>query len=214
MNISTDKAAHPTSVLGATKRIAEGVAAGYADGSTRIASVRFGNVLGSRGSLLTSLAWQVANDRPVTVTDPDVTRYFMTIPEAASLVIEAAVMARRGETYVLDMGEPVLILDLVQRFLDVVGAPGEIVFTGLRDGEKIAEQLVDEGREVTTATSHPRISEINLRESLPAGFAVRVDELCEAARAARPEDLLAALWNLATVAPALPAATVELQVAS
>lgn len=134
VNVSTDKAAEPTSVLGATKRIAEDIAACYAGDRTRVASVRFGNVLGSRGSLLTSLNWQVHNGQPVTVTDPRATRYFMTIPEAASLVIEAAVLADRGETYVLDMGDPVAITDLIGRFLDLLGADNPIVYTGLRDG--------------------------------------------------------------------------------
>ena len=122
VNISTDKAAEPTSVLGASKRLAELIVAALSGEGMQAASVRFGNVLGSRGSFLHSLAAQVARGQHVTITHPDVTRYFMTIPEAAGLVIEAAVMAQAGETYVLDMGTPVRIVDLVSRFLTATGA--------------------------------------------------------------------------------------------
>lgn len=158
VNVSTDKAAAPTSVLGATKRLAEQLVAGSAaHGRARLASVRFGNVLGSRGSFLRSLCWQVDHGVPVTITDPAVTRYFMTIPEAAGLVVEAAVMASHGETYVLDMGEPVRILDLVDRYAHLVGASPELVFTGLRPGEKLHEVLLDSS-ESQSPTRHPRIT--------------------------------------------------------
>jgi FlaA1/EpsC-like NDP-sugar epimerase len=197
VNISTDKAAHPSSVLGATKRIAEDVAASYATSRTRVASVRFGNVLGSRGSLLTSLAWQVANGRDITVTDPAATRYFMTIPEAASLVIEAAVLAQDGETYVLDMGQPVAILDLVRRYLALMKANNRVVFTGLRDGEKLDEQLIDYDCEDASSTTHPRISRIDRRPVNIAAFLDAVDELCDAVTSASPEELVATLWGLA-----------------
>ena len=135
INVSTDKAASPTSVLGATKRLAEIVVASHAGRGTRVASVRFGNVLGSRGSFLQSLMFQLANNEPVTVTDRDVSRFFMTIPEAAGLVIEASVMAHRGETYVLDMGEQVRIVDLIDRYVALTGAAApDLRFTGLRQG--------------------------------------------------------------------------------
>ncbi len=157
--ISTDKAAAPTSVLGSTKRLAELIVAQAADrGRTRFASVRFGNVLGSRGSFLDTLDWQVANDLPVTVTDERVTRFFMTVPEAVGLVIEAAVYAETGETYVLDMGEPIRIIDLVRRYGVLAGRPDlQVRFTGLRPGEKLHEVLYGEG-ELLAPSAHPRIS--------------------------------------------------------
>ena len=197
VNISTDKAAHPTSVLGATKRIAEDVVAGYASPHTRVASVRFGNVLGSRGSLLTSLEWQVAKGLDITVTDPSATRFFMTIPEAASLVVEAGVLAQEGETYVLDMGQPVGIVDLVRRYLTQAGANNRVVFTGLRDGEKIDEQLIDYACEDASGTAHSRISRIDRRPLDTGAFLDNVDDLCAIASSAPPDELLAMLWGLA-----------------
>ncbi len=140
--ISTDKAADPTSVLGATKRLAELVVAQAAGGATCMASVRFGNVLGSRGSLLSVLAKQVANDHTVTVTHPDVTRFFMTVEEAVGLVLEAATMAEYAETFVLDMGEPVAIVDLVHKYAEQLHMSDVTIrFTGLRPGEKLNEKV-------------------------------------------------------------------------
>ena len=157
VNVSTDKAASPTSVLGATKRFAEELAVSEGNEHLRVANVRFGNVLGSRGSFLDSLAYQLDNELPITITDEAVTRYFMTIPEAAGLVIEAAVMAEPGATYILDMGEPVRILDLARSFARLAGvADPEIAFTGLRPGEKLHEELLDSS-EVQLPTDHPRI---------------------------------------------------------
>jgi FlaA1/EpsC-like NDP-sugar epimerase len=207
VNISPDKAAHPTSVLGATKRVAEHIAASYARPPTRVASVRFGNVLGSRGSLLTSLRWQVTNANDITVTDPSATRFFMTIPEAASLVIEAAVLADCGETYVLDMGQPVRILDLVHRYLAFTKADNRIVFTGLRSGEKLHEQLVDNSIEAISSTTHPRISRIDGSPFDGDAFRAAVGELCRAARSASSAELLNMLWALADTktVPALDA---------
>ena len=151
--VSTDKAADPSSVLGATKRLAEEIVTACSGLGTRFASVRFGNVLASRGSLLDTLSHQVTNGLPVSITDPEVERYFMTIPEAVGLVIESSAMADRGETYVLDMGDPVKIVDIVRRFAQFVGrtAP-EIQFVGLREGEKLSEDLfsVHESREPTS----------------------------------------------------------------
>ncbi|MGY1703604.1 polysaccharide biosynthesis protein [Geodermatophilus sp. SYSU D00697] len=179
VNVSTDKAARPTSVLGATKRVAESVVAAHAGRGTRLASVRFGNVLGSRGSFLPSLAFQVRAGHSVTVTDPEVTRFFMTIPEAASLVLEAAAMADRGETYVLDMGEPVRIVDLVQRYLHAVGAEDTpIVFTGLRPGEKLHEELTDDA-ECSRATGHPLISVMEAGEEVRSDLLARADAMFE-----------------------------------
>ncbi|MEQ7006792.1 polysaccharide biosynthesis protein [Actinopolymorpha sp. B17G11] len=161
INISTDKAADPSSVLGMTKRLAELVTSSVAGLGTRVASVRFGNVLGSRGSLFPTLAWQIASGRTVKVTHPDVSRYFMTIPEAAGLVMEASVLASRGETYVLDMGPSIKVLDLIERYVALVGAHDlSIEFTGLRPGEKLHEDLFDPS-EVRTDTAHPRIWQVN-----------------------------------------------------
>lgn len=155
--ISTDKAADPTSVLGATKALAEQIVQKHAGGRTVVSAVRFGNVLGSRGSLLPVLVAQMAAGRDVTVTHPDVTRYFMTIEEAVGLVLEAARMTTGSETFVLDMGSPVRIVDLVANFarqLDVRDV--NIRFTGLRPGEKLHEALFSDNEECFP-TSHPRI---------------------------------------------------------
>jgi FlaA1/EpsC-like NDP-sugar epimerase len=157
--ISTDKAADPTSVLGATKRVAEMILAAHATEPTRFASVRFGNVLGSRGSFVSVLAAQIENGEPVTVTHPDVTRFFMTIEEAVGLVIEAAVMAEFGEVFVLDMGEPVRIVDLVRNYISQLHIDIddiEVRYTGLRPGEKLDEALFSMSEE-RFATAHPRI---------------------------------------------------------
>ncbi|HEY6793136.1 MAG TPA: nucleoside-diphosphate sugar epimerase/dehydratase [Kineosporiaceae bacterium] len=155
--ISTDKAADPTSVLGATKRLAELVVRSGADGPMDCGSVRFGNVLGSRGSFLSILAEQVAQGGPVTVTHPDVTRFFMTVEEAVGLVLEAATMVEDGETFVLDMGEPVRIVDLVTSYVDQLHLPVPTIrFTGLRPGEKLHE-VVFSARESRLRTAHPKI---------------------------------------------------------
>jgi FlaA1/EpsC-like NDP-sugar epimerase/dTDP-4-amino-4,6-dideoxygalactose transaminase len=142
VNISTDKAANATSVLGYTKRIAERLTAqaGLSSGRTFL-SVRFGNVLGSRGSVLTAFAAQIASGGPVTVTHPEVTRYFMTVQEAVSLVIAAGSTGRQGEVMVLDMGEPVPIVDVAHQLIERSGRQIEIAFTSLRPGEKIHEEL-------------------------------------------------------------------------
>lgn len=162
VNISTDKAAAPACVLGMTKRLAESLCASVADAELSVASVRFGNVLGSRGSFLPTLHYQLTHGIAVTVTDPNATRYFMTIPEAAGLVLEAGLMAGTGETFVLDMGEPVRILDVVTRYCDQLGVDPEIVVTGLRPGEKLHEVLAGHD-EVRVPTAHPRISVIHAR---------------------------------------------------
>lgn len=163
--ISTDKAADPVSVLGATKRLAELVvqASGTngGKGRTRCAAVRFGNVLGSRGSLLPTLVEQMRSGGVVTVTHPDVARFFMTIEEAVGLVLEAGRMARGGEIFVLDMGEPVRIVDLVHAFARQVHSPSvKIRFTGLRAGEKLTEVLFSTTEECAP-TEHQRIYATN-----------------------------------------------------
>ena len=157
--ISTDKAADPISILGASKRVAEMIVQAHAGGHTRFASVRFGNVLGSRGSFLSVLSEQIENGEPITVTHPDVTRFFMTVEEAVGLVIEAASMAELGETFVLDMGEPVRIVDLVHNYaaqFHLREGDFEITYTGLRGGEKLNEALFSESEE-RLRTDHPRI---------------------------------------------------------
>ena len=158
--ISTDKAADPVSVLGATKRLAELVVQSSqqdAPPGTVLAAVRFGNVLGSRGSLLSVIAEQLGAGSPVTVTHPDVTRFFMTVEEAVGLVLEAARMARGGEVFVLDMSGPVRIVDLVRKFARSVHVSDvNIRFTGLRPGEKLNETLFS-AQEQHTPTAHPRI---------------------------------------------------------
>jgi FlaA1/EpsC-like NDP-sugar epimerase len=157
--ISTDKAADPISILGATKRVAEMIVQAHSGGYTRFASVRFGNVLGSRGSFLSVLSEQIENGEAVTVTHPDVTRFFMTVEEAVGLVIEAASMAELGETFVLDMGAPVRIVDLVHNYaaqFHLHEGDFEISFTGLRGGEKLNESLFSENEE-RLRTDHPRI---------------------------------------------------------
>ncbi|MFC6340654.1 polysaccharide biosynthesis protein [Nocardioides hankookensis] len=160
VNVSTDKAADPSSVLGYSKRIAEMLTAGYADADGTFLSVRFGNVLGSRGSVLTTFAKQINDGGPVTITDPDVTRYFMTIQEACQLVIQAAAIGSPGEALVLDMGEPVRILDVAQQLIRQDGGDVEIEFTGLRPGEKLHEDLFGEREPRDIRPEHPMVSHV------------------------------------------------------
>jgi FlaA1/EpsC-like NDP-sugar epimerase len=186
--ISTDKAADPISILGATKRVAEMIVQGHAGGYTRFASVRFGNVLGSRGSFLSVLSEQIENGEAVTVTHPEVTRFFMTVEEAVGLVIEAASMAELGETFVLDMGEPVRIVDLVHNYaaqFHLSEGDFEILFTGLRGGEKLNEALFSEGEE-RLPTDHPRIWAARPTPA-PYDVDVSIDGLIDAALMNRSE---------------------------
>jgi len=163
VNVSTDKAANPTSALGWSKRLAEHVAGKYARTSTtKVASVRFGNVLGSRGSFLPTLITQIENGHTIRITHPDVSRYFMTIPEAAGLVIEAACLAEQGQTYVLDMGTPVRIEALVRRYVELAACPPPVIeYSGLRPGEKLSEVLFDL-KETYGSTAHPRIRKVEV----------------------------------------------------
>jgi dTDP-glucose 4,6-dehydratase len=158
INISTDKAADPSSVLGKSKKLSEGLTSWFAHKNQRkYLSVRFGNVLGSRGSMLPTFTALIEQGGPVTITHPDVTRFFMTIPEACQLVLQAGAIGRPQDVLILDMGEPVKILDVAQRMIDISGKKIDIVFTGLRPGEKLHEELYGEN-EKNEVLSHPLIS--------------------------------------------------------
>jgi FlaA1/EpsC-like NDP-sugar epimerase len=207
--ISTDKAADPRSVLGATKRLAEMVVQAHATGPTQVCSVRFGNVLGSRGSFLTVVAGQVERGDPVTVTDPEVTRFFMTVEEAVGLVLSAAPMAEYGETFVLDMGDPVRIVDLVRRYAEQVHlADVQIRFTGLRPGEKLHETLFGESEE-RLPTVNPAIWATRPAR-LPDDFAGRLGKLYSAGADGDDEQVRAMLEDLMPDYTAAHASTAEL----
>ena len=158
--VSTDKAVHPTSVMGATKQIAERYVHTLSqESATRFTVVRFGNVLGSAGSVVPIFQEQIRRGGPITVTDPRMQRFFMTIPEASQLVLQAATMGTGGEIFVLEMGEPVKIVDLARDLIRLSGLPEhaiEIVFSGIRPGEKLYEELYFDD-EQTLPTSHPKL---------------------------------------------------------
>jgi FlaA1/EpsC-like NDP-sugar epimerase len=208
--ISTDKAADPTSVLGATKQLAELVVKSSAGASTIVSAVRFGNVLGSRGSLLAVLAEQLRNGVAVTVTHPDVTRYFMTIEEAVGLVLEAARIAKDGETFVLDMGKPVRIVDLVTNFANHMKLEAvDIRYTGLRPGEKLHEALFSES-EQCLPTAHPRIYS-TARAEFEDGFEDLLTSLYGAADHNAPDEvrhLLSRLLSNYSCSAGTPALTI------
>jgi len=199
--ISTDKAVHPTSVMGASKRLAELVVQRLdaAHPATRFLAVRFGNVLDSAGSVIRIFREQIARGGPVTVTHPDMRRYFMTIPEAAQLVLQAGAMGEGGEIFVLDMGEPVRIQELAEKMIRLSGfVPGddvEIAFTGVRPGEKLFEEIELAGEEMDK-TRHPKIFVGRFRpypaERLDAAL-VRLATLCRDGASQEVRDCLAEL---------------------
>jgi FlaA1/EpsC-like NDP-sugar epimerase len=183
--ISTDKAVRPTSVMGATKRIAEHLVHQCAiQGRSGFVSVRFGNVLGSRGSVVPTFIRQIADGGPVTITHPDMTRYFMTIPEAVQLVLQSAALGDQGEVFVLDMGEPVRVFDLATDLIRLSGLEPdvdiEVRFTGTRPGEKLYEELFFKGDDVSP-TIHPKI--LRARDAEAEGDnAEEIAHLIDAAR--------------------------------
>jgi FlaA1/EpsC-like NDP-sugar epimerase len=181
--ISTDKAVNPTSVMGASKRIAEiYIQSLNKEKRTRFITTRFGNVLGSNGSAVTLFRRQIENGGPVTVTHPEVIRYFMTIPEACRLVLEAGMMGNGGEIYLFDMGKPVKIIDLAKKMINLsgleIGKDIEIVFTGLRPGEKLFEELLND-QENTMPTHHPQIMIGKIREYETEKVHSQINELIE-----------------------------------
>lgn len=198
--ISTDKAVRPTSVMGATKRIAELIVQRAAVRQKRnFVSVRFGNVLGSRGSVVPTFLRQIRAGGPVTVTHPEMQRYFMTIPEAVQLVLQAGALGAGGEVFLLDMGDPIRIVDIASDLIRLsglsVGTDIEIKFTGMRPGEKLYEEMFFSAENVLT-TDHPKV--LRARNGiLPEGIMRRIEKLVEAAEQEHPdEELRQLLRNL------------------
>lgn len=170
--VSTDKAVNPTNVMGCSKRICEmycqslgkAIKDSTVEGNTQFVTTRFGNVLGSNGSVIPIFKKQIRSGGPITVTHPDIIRYFMLIPEACKLVLQAGTMGNGGEIYVFDMGKPVKIADLAKRMIALSGATDvEIKYTGLRDGEKLYEELLS-NEENTKHSEHPQIKLATVRE--------------------------------------------------
>ena len=197
--ISTDKAVNPTNVMGASKRLAEiyvqslglAIERGEVKGKTRFVTTRFGNVLGSNGSVIPYFRKQIERGGPVTVTDPGITRFFMTIPEACRLVMEAAAMSTGNQIFVFDMGEPVKIVDLAERMIRLAGyVPNEdiqIKFIGLRPGEKLYEEVLS-SEENTIPTGNAKIRVAKVREYKRNEILEAYDRLEELALAVKIED--------------------------
>ena len=194
--VSTDKAVNPSNVMGASKRIAELYVQALAmrqDHNTQFITTRFGNVLGSNGSVIPIFKRQIEQGGPVTITHPEVTRYFMTIPEACQLVLEAGAMGKGGEIFVFDMGQPVKILDLARKMIQLAGlTPGKdihIAFVGLRPGEKLYEELLD-AEEGLLVTHHPKIKKAAIRENDFVAVQRKVHDLIQLSEDAPAEELV------------------------
>jgi FlaA1/EpsC-like NDP-sugar epimerase len=198
--ISTDKAVRPSSVMGASKRVGERIVLDANTPELRFCAVRFGNVLGSRGSVIPTFMRQIREGGPVTVTDKAATRYFMSIPEAVQLVLQAAALAEGGEIFMLEMGEPVRIYDLARRMIGLSGRRVDrdvaIHVTGMRAGEKLHEEL-RRPAEVVSATSHPSVMRLRPEDARPCELAGDVEELVAAAAADDEDAMRGLLFRLA-----------------
>jgi FlaA1/EpsC-like NDP-sugar epimerase len=206
--ISTDKAVEPSSVMGATKRVGELLLRAQAPAGARWCAVRFGNVLGSRGSVIPTFMRQIEAGGPVTITDARMTRYFMSIEEAVQLVLQSAALAQGGEVFVLDMGEPVRIVDLAERMIRLsgrrVGADVELVVTGVRPGEKLSEELAHVAEELTS-TVHPSINRLRGDERPGRPSDDDIDALRHLVAGLRDDEVRSVVFDLA----AAPSATAE-----
>ena len=204
--ISTDKAVNPTNVMGCSKRICEiyvqslnkAELEGKIKGNTQFVTTRFGNVLGSNGSVIPLFEKQIREGGPVTVTDPDIIRYFMLIPEACKLVLEAGTKGNGGEIFVFDMGSPVKIADLAKRMIQLSGAQDiEIKYTGLRNGEKLYEEVLNE-KEITKPSFHEKIRIATVREF---EYSAANKEICELIELSESYDNMAIVAKMKQIVP-------------